>query len=283
MVPEPDVVDAHTHVVSSDVLRYPVRPGVPDEQDWHREHAVDTEELLALGEGCGVAGAVLVQAISCHGFDNRYVLDSARAHPARTVAVGSVQPGAPDAAACVRRDVREHGMRGVRIFSIEGPGAPIDTPAVREVVTVACELDVPVLLLGIEHQIPSVGTLAGAFPAARFVLDHCGFADLGGGSTFPHAGPLLALAPYENLRLKVSSINLLAAEEPEALWCLLVDRFGAHRLLWGTDFPHTRAHGYPGLVALGRTSTGSLGASDRALVLSGTARDLWPQLVPSAR
>jgi L-fuconolactonase len=283
MVPEPEVVDAHTHVVSHDVERYPITPGVPDEQDWHRTHAVDTGELLALAHECGVSGSVLVQAISAHGFDNRYVLDSAQAHPARTVAVGSVQPGAPDAVERLRRDVLEHGMHGVRVFSIDGPGAPIDTPGVRAVVAAACELDVPVLLLGIEHQIPSVATLAAAFPAARLVLDHCGFADLGGGPAFPHAVPLLALAPYENLRLKVSSINLLATPHPESLWSLLVERFGARRLLWGTDYPHTNQRDYASLVALGRRSAASLAAADRSLVLAGTALALWPQLTSPRR
>jgi L-fuconolactonase len=272
------VIDAHTHVVSRDLDRYPIEPGVPDEQGWHRDHPVDTEELLALGDACGVVGTALVQAISCHGFDNRYVLDSARSHPGRTIAVGAVRPDAPDAVGRVRRDVLEHGMHGLRVFSVGGTTAPIDHPSVREVVAVACDLGIPVVLLGLANQLPSVAPLVAAFPAARFVLDHCGFADLGGGEAFPFAGPLFDLAEHENLYCKVSSITLCSTQEPEALWPVLVGRFGAERLLWGTDFPHTHHLDYPGLVALGRRTTSALSPADRATVLAGTAGTLWPQL-----
>ena len=99
-----EVIDTHTHVVSSDTVRYPVASEVEGEQGWHRDHPVDTEGLLALADTAGVRGVALVQALSCYGFDSRYVLDSAREHPGRTIAVSSVPVDDADAATVLRRD-----------------------------------------------------------------------------------------------------------------------------------------------------------------------------------
>jgi predicted TIM-barrel fold metal-dependent hydrolase len=116
-----------------------------------------------------------------------------------------------------------------------------------------------------------------AVPGATFVVDHCGFADLST-PTGEAAAPLLALADAPNVVLKVSTINLRATGDPSALWSTLVAAFGAHRLLWGSDHPHTDGPGYGPLVDLARTSTASLSEDDRRQVLGGTARRIWPSL-----
>lgn len=270
------MIDTHTHVVSADVERYPITPGVSEEQGWHRDHPVDTETLLDRAAAVGVSSIALVQAISCHGFDNRYVLDSARAHPGRTIAVVAANPARPDMRTALERDVTA-GAQGVRVFSVGGTTASLDDPGVRAVAAAAGDLGIPVVLLAIAPQLPSVAPLVRAFPSVRFVLDHCGFADLS--ESFAHAEPLFALADEANLALKVSSITLQSTEQPAALWTQLVARFGSARLMWGSDYPHTNVPDYAGLVALARTSTAHLRAPDRTAVLSGSARSFWPSLV----
>jgi L-fuconolactonase len=272
-----ELIDTHTHVVSRDTVRYPVASEVEGEQGWHRDHPVDTEGLLALADAAGVRGVALVQALSCYGFDSRYVLDSARAHPGRAIAVGSVRVDDADAATMLRRDV-EHGARGVRIFAVGGMTAPLDDPGVRTIVATAADLGIPVVLLIISAGLVSVRPLVDAFPSVPFVLDHCGFVDLGGDARFPAAGELFALADLTNLNLKVSSICLQATEHPEALWATLVARFGSERLMWGSDFPHTNQPSYAALVELARTTTEGLSDDARDEVLAGTARRLWPAL-----
>ena len=271
-----EVIDTHTHVVSADTVRYPVASEIEGEQGWHREHAVDTEGLLALADAAGVRGVALVQALSCYGFDSRYVLDSARAHPGRAVAIGSVRAGDPDATATLRRDVTEHGARGVRIFAVGGMTAPLDDPGVRTIVATAGDLGIPVVLLIISAGLASVRALVDEFPSVPFVLDHCGFVDLSGDEFFPRAGEVFALADAPNVHLKVSSISLQATEHPEALWATLVARFGSPRLMWGSDFPHTNQPSYAALVELARATTEGLSDDARREVLSGTARRLWP-------
>ena len=272
-----EVIDTHTHVVSADHVRYPVNPGVGEEQSWHREHPVDAEALVALADVAGVRALALVQAISCHGYDNRYVLHSARAHPGRTVAIGAVRSDDGQAVAALRRDVMEHGARGVRLFAVGGSTAPLDHPDARAVAAAAADLQIPVVLLTVAAQLPSVRALVRAFPTVPFVLDHCGFADLGGDASFTRAAELFVLAESSNLNLKVSSMTLRATAHPEDLWSTLVSRFGSERLMWGSDYPHTNAPSYAALVALALETTSGLPENARAAVLAGTARRLWPE------
>ena len=271
-----EVIDTHTHVVSTDTVRYPLASEVEGEQGWHRDHPVDTEGLLALADASGVRGVALVQALSCYGFDSRYVLDSARAHPGRAIAVSSVRVDDADAATVLRRDVVEHGAQGVRIFSVGGMTAPLDDPGVRTVVATAGDLGIPVVLLIISAGLSSLRELVESFPSVPFVLDHCGFVDFGGDARFPGAGELFAFADLANLHLKVSSISLQATEHPEALWATLVARFGSARLMWGSDFPHTNQPSYGALVDLARATTEGLSDDARREVLAGTARRFWP-------
>ncbi|MEO8698244.1 MAG: amidohydrolase family protein, partial [Acidimicrobiales bacterium] len=234
-----EVIDSHTHVVSADHVRYPVTPAVGEEQGWHRDHPVDAEGLLARAEAAGVSGLAFVQALSCHGYDNRYVLDSARAHPGRSVAIGAAPPDDPRAIAALRRDVIDGGARGVRVLAVGGAAASLDHPGVRTIAATAGDLGIPVVLLIIGPQLPSVLDLVTAFPSVTFVLDHCGFADLGGDTSFDRAPGLFALADSINLHLKVSSMTLRSTTHPEALWSTLVERFGSDRVMWGSDYPHT--------------------------------------------
>jgi predicted TIM-barrel fold metal-dependent hydrolase len=272
-----EVIDTHTHVLSADHVRYPVTPGVGEEQSWHREHPVDAEGLLERAEAAGVGALAFVQALSCHGYDNRYVLDSARAHPGRTVAIGAVRPDDPHVVANLRRDVIDGGARGVRVFAVGGATAPLDHPQVLSIAAVADDLGIPVVLLTVTAQLPSVLALVNAMPGVRFVLDHCGFADLGGDASFDRAGDLFALASSPNLHLKVSSMTLRSTEHPEALWSTLTSRFGSERLMWGSDYPHTHEPNYAALVELALATTSGLSAPVRADVLAGTARRLWPE------
>ena len=271
-----EIVDTHTHIVSQDLSRYPITPGVAEEQGWHREHPVDADQLLVIAAASGVTGVAFVQAISCHGFDNRYVLDSAARSPGRTIAVGSLRPDEPGAVEALRRDATERGMHGVRLFAIGGPTTPLDSESVRTVVAAAADLGLPIVLLAVSSELPSLPPLVRDFPSARFVLDHCGFADLGSDDSFVSAADLFALTEFGNVVCKVSSITLRSTPHPSAFWRTMVARFGADRLMWGTDFPHTNEGGYAALVELGRTTSAVLSTADQAQVLAGTARRTWP-------
>jgi predicted TIM-barrel fold metal-dependent hydrolase len=272
-----DIVDSHTHVVSADTERYPISPGMDEEQDWHRARPVDAEGLLARADAAGVSALAFVQALSSHGYDNRYVLDAARAHPGRAIAVVAVRAEDPDATTVLEQAVAD-GAAGVRVLAPMGAsGGGFDEPAVQRLAEAAGGLGVPVVLLGVARHLPSIAPLVRARPDTSFVVDHCGFADFATAAS-DSARALHALADASNATLKVSTINLQSVGDPAALWAALVARFGAGRLMWGSDHPHSDGPGYGPLVDLARASTEGLADADRAAVLAGTARRLWPGL-----
>src|SRR5262249_45199458 len=103
---------------------------------------------------------------------------------------------------------------------------------------------------------------------------------------FAGAAPLFALAAHRNVYLKFTSMNIHEAAEgkstPQALLGALLDRFGADRMMWGSDFAHTTgsaAEPSKDLVDLVRGAVAFLSTTDREQVLAGTARTLFPALV----
>ena len=165
-------------------------------------------------------------------------------------------------------------MRGLRWVSLFD-GQPLDEPA--GVWETAVALGIPVVVTILADMLP---TLAGALPRLPKIplaLDHCAFADFAKGVP----DELSALAAFPNLHLKVSS-NVLESAEPHGdvrdLVSELAARFGARRLMWGSDYSQTHDHPYPELVARQRHAASRLGDDDRDWYLGGTALTVWPEL-----
>jgi L-fuconolactonase len=273
------IVDTHVHVIARDESRYPLRPSGVGSQ-WFREHPVDVEEYAAIASAAGVERAVLVQAFGAYGSDNDYVVDAAAGTPDRFVSVGIVDPEDPHASATLRALASRPGFSGIRLFAI-GATAPtwFDDPATDALWTVARELDLRVVATVLAPELPRLRRRLEQFRGQPVVLDHCGFPDLRGGPPYLDAAGLFALAEFEHLSLKVTSHVLEAAAADAAeLMNMLVNAFGARRLVWGSDYPQTHDRSYAELVELGRSACARLSETDRDLVMGGNALRLWPAL-----
>jgi predicted TIM-barrel fold metal-dependent hydrolase len=273
------IVDTHVHVVARDETRFPLRPSGIGSQ-WFREHPIDAGEYLTIATAAGVERAVLVQAHGAYGSDNAYVLDALTVAPDRFVGVVIVDPADPDAPAHLRALAAVPGCQGVRLFGI-GPEPPawFDGDAGVALWDVAVELDLRMVATLLTPELPRLATMLTRHPGVPVVLDHCGFPDLQGGPPFAGAASLLALADHPGLHLKVTSHVLESADAHAAAFVeLLVDRFGAERLVWGSDYPQTHDRSYGELVALGRDACAGLSAADQARVLGENALRLWPAL-----
>src|SRR4029453_18765861 len=110
----PMIIDTHTHVVSSDKVKHPLDPGA---RGWSTEVSNNVEDLIMEMDRAGVDGATLVQPNGTYGLDNSYQCDSATQYAPRTIAVGILDPAAPDAADKLSYWVHERGMWGVRLQS----------------------------------------------------------------------------------------------------------------------------------------------------------------------
>lgn len=241
------LVDTHTHVVSDDYARYPLQPAALPGA-WYRDAPVTVEQLLGLMDDAGVDRAVLVQPMSAYTYDNSYTADSAAAHPDRLTSVCIVDvddDGAPDR---LEYWVKERGMAGVRLFTLTDPVATwLGEPRAAAVIERAAHLDASVSVMCLADQLPRLRRTLEQFPDVPITLDHCAFD--------PPA--VMELADYRNLHLKVTTTMLdMTAErgdDPADLVVALVDRFGADRLTWGSDFSQTHDRPYRVLVDFARS------------------------------
>lgn len=285
------IVDSHTHVVSPDHARYPLRPygldqGVGSERKqaaWFRDVPVSAEGLLALMDEAGVAAALLVQGVGAYSYDNSYAVDAARLAPGRFASVVCVDPLQPDAAGTLRTLVEQRGARGVRLFTVTNPESSwLDEDAGTAVWEEARRLGIPVIVTILARQIPKLVSALRRFADVPVALDHCGFPDLRGGPPYDGARSLAGLVAFPNLRLKVTTHVLRLAEKDAAGAAALVEHlaslFGAARLAWGSDYSQTHDRGYADMVGLAQRACAGLGESDRLRFLGGTARELWPEL-----
>jgi len=275
------IIDSHTHIGSTDTARYPLRTTErSDGTIWFLDHLVTAERFIDLMDGAGVGSAVFVQAMGPHGTDNRYVVDSAAQHRDRAVAVGAIDVHTdPEPRQKLADLARDGGVQGVRLFDMNNSGA-LESAAARDVARDAAAMGLPVLVMTGFAQVPAVRWLAEQVPEAALVLDHCCSPDLSAGPPWSAAIAVLELAELANIYLKVTSMNLLEAPDGTAgaLVADLAGVFGADRLLWGSDFPHTFVPPYATLVTLAADAASSLNVADRERFLAATAVELWPGL-----
>ena len=270
-------------MVSPDEKTYPLRPLGASGSGWHDDIRVSGDELLALMNSAGVSAAVIVQAMSAYRDDNRYAAETARRTPARFTSVGVVDVLAPDPVGCLDRWVEDFGVRGVRMSGfLDGGFLSPDDARFRELATRALALGVPVVLFATAQQLPAVERALEGFPDVPVVLDHCGFPLPEEGPATGCEAPLLALARFENLYLKVTTRTLApieaAGQDPGAWLALLANVFGVRRMMWGSDFPASHARTYLEHVAFARICTEGFAEADRERFLSGTALEVWPEL-----
>ena len=271
-----EIVDSHVHVVSADEARYPLRP-IPLSGAWYREAPCSAERLVALMDEAGVARAVLVQPLGAYSYDNRYAADSAERMAGHFVGVCCVDSNGPDPVAELTHWIRARGMRGVRLFALSRGSSWLAEARTLPLLERAAELGAHAVVTIFSHQLPELRALLERFPALPFSLDHCGFPELVE-EPWSEAEPLFALADFPNLHCKVTTHVLdRAAKSGGARGFVraLVDRFGARRLMWGSDFSQTHDRPYAELVRLGRAAFAELSADEQADCLGGTAARVW--------
>ena len=105
-------IDAHSHIWSTDLKKYPLRNNQTVEALAPRSFT--DEELLAFAMPQGVGRVVLIQHYPHHGYDNSYLIDTWRKHQDRFRIVGQIDSDRPDVAKTMR-DMLKTGVTGFRI------------------------------------------------------------------------------------------------------------------------------------------------------------------------
>jgi predicted TIM-barrel fold metal-dependent hydrolase len=282
------VIDIHAHVIAADTARYPRAPIAGEQSGWSRERPVDREQMLGAMDAAGVARMALVQASTCYGHDNAYVADSAAAHPERCAGVFSVDVFQPDAVEKIRHWAGR-GLAGLRVF-IAGHTAALqdlrlDDPRSFPAWQCAETLGIPVCVQMRAPALSELETILERFARVTVILDHCARPALEDGPPYRAAGSLFRLARHDNLRLKLTTHNVRESRKgkatPETFFAKLVERFGADRIAWGSNFPASEGS-LAGILAEAKSALASLAEGDRDWIFSRTAQRLYPSLAESA-
>jgi predicted TIM-barrel fold metal-dependent hydrolase len=279
------LIDAHAHLVTDDPA-YPPATAVPD-------NPMPAERLLESLRGNGFTAAVAVQRAHVYGYDNSYVLDSARSHPDRLRAMCVIDGQAEDAEATVR-ELADRGAVAIRLTArggnrTTGPAGAdwFAGPAARRVWAAASATGLSMCLHVYRwnrgDMLRALPAVVRAFPDVPVVLDHVAALDVAGPTPYPDADLLLVLAGLPSVHVKVTTLNfaqiLAAGRDPEVLVGWLAEHFGASRVLWGSDVTQTRGT-YDEMVAIARRAVACLPEPAAAEVLGGTAARLY-HLVPA--
>ncbi len=225
----PGATDAHCHVFGpGDKFPYaPNRRYTPED--------APKEMLAALHAHLGVERTVIVQA-SCHGSDNRAMLDAIADDRKRIRGVAIVDASFGDAE---YKTLHDGGVRGARFNFVKHLGGRPDMDLFQRTVDRIKEMGWHIVL---HLDAPDIIPLSGMIRKLPlpFVIDHMGRVPGKDGIEQPPLKALLELAKLDKCWVKVCGaerISLPPYAEAVPIARAIVQA-APDRVLWGTDFPH---------------------------------------------
>jgi 2-pyrone-4,6-dicarboxylate lactonase len=232
-VPPPGAVDAHCHVFGP-AARFPFAP-----ERKYTPCDASKDQLWALRDYLGFDRNVIVQA-TCHGADNRAVVDALRSSQDTARGVATVRAEVTDAEL---RALDEAGIRGVRFNFVRRLVDTTPRDALLAIAHRVAPLGWHVVIYFEAEDLPELYEFLASLPTV-VVVDHMGRPDV----TKPVDGAefelfLRLMREHGHFWSKVSCPDRLSASGPPDYADVvpfarrLVETF-PDRVLWGTDWPH---------------------------------------------
>ncbi|MDP2450671.1 MAG: amidohydrolase family protein [Polaromonas sp.] len=233
-------VDAHCHVFGPGA-QFPYAP-----ERKYTPCDASKDQLFALRDHLGFDKNVIVQA-TCHGSDNRALVDALRHSNNRARGVATVNRNVTDAEL---QDMHEAGVRGTRFNFVRRLADFTPREVLLEIANRIAPLGWHVVVYFEAQDLPELYDFFTALPTT-VVVDHMGRPDV----SKPVDGPEFELfvkmmREHANIWSKVSCPERLSLSGPPALngeqnayrdvvpfARRLVETF-PDRVLWGTDWPH---------------------------------------------
>jgi L-fuconolactonase len=280
----PEIIDIHPHIISTDTVRYPIAPQHGHRSNWSATRPVTFEQLVAEMDEAGVAKAAIVHSSTTYGHNNGYVADCVAQQPHRFTGVYSF-----DLLAADRLQTFDHwlarGMGGIRLFTggatRQGDGSWLVNPDTFPVWERCAELGMTMAVQTTPDGLAMVAELAQRFPSVKIALDHCARPDLEGGPPYAGCAALFDLARFDNVYMKITprtfDVAQAASGGAEAFFPRLVEVFGADHLAFGSNYPASQGP-LKKLIAQGQQCFAALSDEERAWVWGRTAKVLYPTL-----
>ena len=294
--------DTHAHVLSADRERYPYSTLRGGARAPVSPVVFAVEDLVRAMDAGGVAHACIVQRATIYGYDNRYALDAVAAFPERFVPIvvlDAQDPASPELLKGLAAKRRLGGLRIVAPELTEKDTAWLDSEDALGLWQAASELALPVTvilyrknneagrtaLLGIARRfrdvpilIDHVGVPHASTPETRFAASQGINYIVPPPPGFGIAESVAQFGDLAHVHFKVTDINFDRLEDGHfdstAFVRELADRFGAERLLWGSDVGQSPAPYHEKLERL-HASARLLSERERALFFGGTACRLY--------
>jgi 2-pyrone-4,6-dicarboxylate lactonase len=275
-------VDAHCHVFGPGD-RFPFAP-----ERKYTPCDASKDQLFALRDHLGVARNVIVQA-TCHGADNRALVDACLSSSGRARGVATVRSGVTEAELLA---LHRAGVRGVRFNFVKRLVDFTPKDELMDIASRIAPLGWHVVIYFEAVDLPELWDFFTALPTT-VVVDHMGRPNVG----LPVDGPEFALferfmREHENVWSKVSCPERLSLTGPRALQGeqaayrdvvpfarRIIEGF-PDRVLWGTDWPHPNLKDHmpdDGLLVDFIAHIAATTHLQRKLLVTNPMRLYWPE------
>jgi L-fuconolactonase len=271
------IIDVQVHAYERN---HPGRPWVGHLQG---PSSANGKQMVAAMDAVGVDAAIIVSSFNLYRYDPSYALEVFAAYPERFRVVKPVDVTDPNIDDVVAEWAKTKGAVGIRIMLRDELLSDPADPRLNRAFAAAGRHGLPVNFL-CWGRLDDGTALVTQNPDTVIIIDHLGLLQ-------PNQPPapaepwtdlpkLLALAAYNNVRVKISGACTLAREPYpyNDIWdpiMRIIDAFGIERCMWGTDW--TRTIGvltYEQGVRPFR-ETNRLSDSDRTKLMGGTLEQVY--------
>jgi L-fuconolactonase len=230
----------------------------------------------------GFQGSVAVQARQSLQ-ETRWLLELAAQSPFILGVVGWVDLRSPQAAAHLEQLAQNPKLVGIRhIVQSEPDDRFLLQPDFLRGISLLAEFDLAYDILIYPKHLTVAAEFVRRFPEQRFVLDHLAKPEIKSGTINAWNKGMAELAAYPNVYCKLSGLvteadwNRWKPEDMRPYLDAAFERFGANRLLIGSDWPVcTLAGSYARVMGLVKDYLSGHSEQEREAILGGNAKRFW--------
>ena len=272
-------IDAHSHVWTPDLERYPLGPGFTAAQ--MKPRSFTPEELMAHARPCGVSRVVLIQ-MSYYRFDNSYMLACMRKARDTFSGVAVIDHHASGVRDTMR-GLKRQGVRGFRIHpAAESVESWLGSDDMAAMWGYGGDENLAMCALVNPNALVPLDKLCQRYPDTVLVIDHFARIGVDGEIRDQELDDLCRLARHKRTHVKVSAFYALGKKQAPYLDLgpmirRLLDAYGRQRLMWATDCPYQvqNRHTYRDSIELVRGRLDFLTDDDRTWLLRKTAERVF--------
>ena len=271
--PAKRIVDAHIHVWTGDMERYPLVPGFAKKDLWLPSFT--PADHVAYSHSVGPVRLNLVQMF-WYGTDHSYILDLIASDPETFAGTGIIDLSDP------APDQTMIALSQGNCFAFREPPSELDHPAFEKIFAAGTEHNLALSFnMGVD-LLPALDRMCDRFPQTPIILDHlCHVGIAEADYRREDLEALLRFARHKKVMVKIGPFQGLGAREAPYIDLLplihrVVEAYGADRCMWESDSggpiamsnPQTD---YPAAVALIQDHAHFLSEAEKEALLFETA------------